>query len=633
MQSNIFSQLITCLIPVICVGLLFLLRGSYAESNGSSAVFAEPTIRIDPEVDAILPLLTVKPDPGKVVESVSTIHYSGGENSVRQFTLVDDGISGDLIADDGIYSVSLPCISYESPSSFTRQLDCLSNRSNFYLTNGGFSSVLADVSIRYIDGSVDSSSAVLAIVRDDIEIVNLQQLDESSFATGSFLNIIDRNGPSFNWENRRELATRFYQWYPDDFDFLVFRTDHWMPGYPSGFHSSVKIDFEGTGSGRFDSSALFGSAGRLKSNIFINHITVGPMAHEVMHQWANFSTLLDDGSGAHYYNSNVNGILGGWLDFDTAVGLGDNLYQVQVRQDCCYNVGYAPLELYMAGLLPKEEVPPVTLLSSATRVDSYNPPVGMFGYIFRSEDGILTYTIDDIIAFEGPRDPPFGEAPTDFRMGHVVATKDILNPVMATWFDLQIRYFGSDVNDTIAFAAATGFRATIDVELGPLLRDADMTPPTNSPGQGPVPIESPLSITTLSGEGTTASLSCGDEANSGLLSRTLLSILDLSCEFTVDAAHVGENGASHIVVLWEEGGGFFQRNTDGSFSEWDGNLATLASFQQTTLPEVLTVPVFEAIDLGALAVNQLDLVVFVAYSLSDFQKVVYSSEGIRVEIR
>lgn len=430
----------------------------------SAAVFDEPAVQASQEFGFEFPLLTVTPGPHEKVSSISGYTFVGQSIFVN---LADDGSNGDLVAGDGVYSLQLPpCEPYPL---YRTALNCLYFKQLTNFEKAGFAEFQISLFIEYENGSFSHVRAVLPILRDDVELIDLQQLDESTYVTDTFVNIIDKSGLSFQGGffdrmNMKSLANRFYERYPDNFDFLFFRSDRWLTIAGYGYYVPINIDFDGTGRKRFNFSALHGSAGRLKGKMFVNHLSLGPMVHELMHHWANQSALLEkDISGGHYGFSNVNGVLGGDVDFDTVTNLGNNRYQIQERQGCCSSFSglYAPLELYMAGLLPKEEVPPVTLLSQPEPLE-YN----WDSTVWRSEKGIVTYTIDDIIAAEGERNPPFGEAQTDFRLGHVVVTKEPLDPRVATWLDAQIKYFGSKENDTRVFSAATGFRASMDVFLG-----------------------------------------------------------------------------------------------------------------------------------------------------------------------
>jgi hypothetical protein len=119
------------------------------------------------------------------------------------------------------------------------------------------------------------------------------------------------------------------------------------------------------------------------------------------------------------------------------------------------------LELYLMGLVPAEEVPAHQVL-----VDPRE-------FRFTEEGNLVvkakldTVTIGDIIESDGRRVPGFDDSPKAFTMATVVVSDRPLNPVELSYHERQAEWFGSDVDSETAFAAATGFRATMDTRLEP----------------------------------------------------------------------------------------------------------------------------------------------------------------------
>jgi len=82
-------------------------------------------------------------------------------------------------------------------------------------------------------------------------------------------------------------------------------------------------------------------------------------------------------------------------------------------------------------------------------------------------DTLDTVFIGDIIDIYGPRLPSHEDTPKAYRMATVVVSDRPLTPVELTYHDRQAEWFGSDNDNIHAFAAATGFRASMDTRLPP----------------------------------------------------------------------------------------------------------------------------------------------------------------------
>ncbi len=141
---------------------------------------------------------------------------------------------------------------------------------------------------------------------------------------------------------KSELINIFYDAHPDEFDFIFVWTDFAIPQVVEGeiaHFTSVSNHVRGIGRTVFDSSAKFGSSGRLKGVI-----TMGPvgkysitaqdnedhvlniMLHEIGHQWGSYltfgdtemasSALLDENKYHWSYYLDMISPLGGtgWID-------------------------------------------------------------------------------------------------------------------------------------------------------------------------------------------------------------------------------------------------------------------------------------------------------------------------------
>ena len=229
-----------------------------------------------------------------------------------------------------------------------------------------------------------------------------------------------------------EYVRLIYSVFDDAFDFLMFiaNVDEDVPGRGSlNFYSRVRNDVEGIGLQRFYDNA-YGSAERLKGVLYFssNHITrrahplpYGPSLHEIMHKWANF--LVPTALGGHWGFTSANGQLGGF-DNATLQDLGDGRYAAD------FNIGgnaraYSPIELYLAGYLPPEEVPDLLVAEGAEWVKEEGRIAKTSeGYHMFTAERWRTYTIDDIVALDGPRVPAWSESQRHFRAAVVLLTDD-----------------------------------------------------------------------------------------------------------------------------------------------------------------------------------------------------------------
>ena len=277
-----------------------------------------------------------------------------------------------------------------------------------------------------------------------------------------------------------DYAKRFYTYFSDAFDFLVFFPSlSWSQldadAFKGAFYAGVGNNVQGIGKGVFFNNA-WGSAGKLQGGLFFAFVSVrgwehsrlvrGPMLHELMHRWANF---IVEPAVPHWDFTSANGILGGF-DIAKLVDHGDGRYSAPD----VYTGGwarnlkpYSPIELYLAGLIPPEDVPGLwvaedgeLLRDASGRSDGENFTAGR----------VKTYTIEDIIAEHGPRVPDLTQSQRTFRAAVILlvsedypATRKVLEALSrdATLFS----HAGQDqFHDWYNFYEATGGRAKIAMD-------------------------------------------------------------------------------------------------------------------------------------------------------------------------
>jgi large repetitive protein len=261
--------------------------------------------------------------------------------------------------------------------------------------------------------------------RDQVTILRL---------TGNY----DRNlpGGTGNAEPRMLLAREFYKQHPDSFDFLVtFTTFPVGLGDAVGLHWSVRNDVQGIGLDQFDNSSAFGSDGRLQGFIDMGPLashaddpfdpafeeTLNVLTHEILHQWAahvrfqrpgepesdgllgrdgsHWSFLLDSGASVLYGNQ--------WHDN------GDGTFTTDGGMKF-----YSPLDLYLAGFLAADEVPPFVLIDSPGFDRSRLPERGV-----TVTGTAIQVTIQDVIAAEGHRVPSAAESQKELRAAFLLVTR------------------------------------------------------------------------------------------------------------------------------------------------------------------------------------------------------------------
>ncbi len=270
----------------------------------------------------------------------------------------------------------------------------------------------------------------------------------------------------------QEYATRFYEKFEDAFDFLILisNLDFGESNDPLGTHYFVRNDVLGIGL-PVSSSASWGSGNKLQSVLGFSYyyaMANGPTLHEMTHRWANY---IVGNQQPHWGFTSADGQLGGF-DIANLVDHGDGRYTAGDFTTAGYALNIQPfsaIELYLAGLIPPEEVPDLWVAEDgkALRDGDGNIVVAENGFPMFTASRVRTYTIEDIIAEHGPRDPDHSSAQTEFRAAAILlidrdnpATREILETVSnnISWFS----YRGMDeYSQTFNFYEATGGRASI----------------------------------------------------------------------------------------------------------------------------------------------------------------------------
>lgn len=296
-----------------------------------------------------------------------------------------------------------------------------------------------------------------------------------------------------------ELATRlFYLNYEDEYDFLFLILDHDLPSAPvDGLHQLTNSPYLlGTGLEEPISTGL-GPANLLAAiSILPNEDNrFPPFAHEVMH---TFGVALSSEFGFpsapdvpfllrhHWGMIGVDAHLGGFdpdtLECQTPGGAvppsceagDDGLTRYLVEPflpntDLFDDRPYAPLELYLMGLLPKEEVPQPILRFDGAPTDTRELELSGDKLVVEAM-GISEFTMADIVARHGEV-PLLAEGDRHYRAAFALVSSE---PAPRERLDEVVRWaalFGgedvhSDERGAMSFSEMTGGRATLSWRVG-----------------------------------------------------------------------------------------------------------------------------------------------------------------------
>ena len=286
------------------------------------------------------------------------------------------------------------------------------------LTGTSFETSVQALLARGVDVEVPERSRLVAIHDDRVAVLRVDQ-DIAALDLFSGLPL-------------DAYARALYADFADAFDFVMFFSnlddisDHEHSHY-SGVYASVRNDTTGIGQRTFYDNR-YGSAERLKGVIHFPYnraLLSGPALHEMLHAWANYT--IPTAVGAHWGFSSADGQLGGF-DIGNLVELGDGRYAAG-RFGTYANGGnglpYSPIELYLAGYMPPEEVPDLWVAADGEWVvEEGNPVRTEDGQRIFTADDVRRYSIEEIVAEHGERIPGMGDAQWHFRVAVVLLTDD-----------------------------------------------------------------------------------------------------------------------------------------------------------------------------------------------------------------
>ena len=236
-----------------------------------------------------------------------------------------------------------------------------------------------------------------------------------------------------------EVARKFYQSHPDNYDQLIIWTDTAVVDDAFAYEVTVANQVRGIGVSQFDASRDFGSGGRLQSYTVMDFIgkypddplqtflgennTVSVLGQEAGHRWLAFLEFRD------HTGARSDALLGRdqahwsfFCDSDASVMEGNDIEDLgggSFRTTAAVQ-RYSRLDQYAMGLVPASQVPsffyvenPVNV-SGSRQADSA-PRVGVTFNGTRRD-----VLIDDVIAINGARIPSSVDSPKVHRQAFLL---------------------------------------------------------------------------------------------------------------------------------------------------------------------------------------------------------------------
>ncbi len=441
--------------------------------------------------------------------------------------LFDDGTHGDAQAGDNVFTlggVVLPC----SPG--------------FILTRGGIGNWWGMLRVQ-LDSGVQTGhnyGMVVGLVHQNYKNAfsihdfgnGLSASAYAFFIQDSNYEVMDGYPVTTLYCGTSNFAAyqKLYSVLPDEFDFAlvmagmqIFRPTDLAENVP--YDVLISNSVQHIGMDLMDNTARFGSAGRLKSTIYHSFGSMAIFDHEVAHTWGAaigqslglLNEEYDVNQGHWNELADMQGQLGAYY-FDPGGAIGHFAYNGDETWHLVANTEiepYSPLELYIMGLIPPEEVPPVHILQSPNASNLNRITAASY----------RTVTIDQIMQAEGgARSPSAGESQKDFSVAFIVTQDVPYNSAAYAYFSLlayslETRDPPRENSSLAPFYWATGGRATLTARLPVSVPDpvglpgmtGNVTAPDATPTNTPVPGASVPTATTGAGSSTPGT----DSANPG----------------------------------------------------------------------------------------------------------------------
>jgi hypothetical protein len=294
------------------------------------------------------------------------------------------------------------------------------------------------------------------------------------------------------FEGLSMAARLFYEYYLDEYDFLIVVTDHLVENATAfaAFDAVHRPAQLATGDRSTEDLRFAHGSERLLGVVACNGgESSPPLEHELAHYWANhldpslgFGVDATQNYGSHWGMTSVHGQLGGFdenaffcVDPPDAVppnctpeSDGTMLFRFgPFAPHVNRSADYAPLELYLMGLVPKEEVQDRFLVveGAAFSETVVDPDTG--DYLIAGA-GVGEIQFSDVVALHGevPLKP---EEDRHYRAAFVVVSESPASEEQLAFVSEWQETFGNHVGATgtlRSFEERTGNRATLSTRLG-----------------------------------------------------------------------------------------------------------------------------------------------------------------------
>lgn len=262
----------------------------------------------------------------------------------------------------------------------------------------------------------------------------------------------------------RRIEDLLSERFPEVFDFVFLAPRDAVTTLPASGWVARSNDAAGIGLDRFSDPAH----PRLRGLVVLSSsgsYTLGwsHLAREMARAWVNYGVVTDR-PGAWGF-STAYGKLGG-MDGGTVKDLGAGRYSAAYFVPGHNSwVPYSPMELYLMGLAPAAEVPPLRVFDGARVVDE-TPELITF-----TATSSRVVTVQDLIAAKGARLPAWPAAPRTFRALTVVVTDTELDNYELSNLERALAAFSLDAPlsyrydwGELNYNAATRGRATIRLD-------------------------------------------------------------------------------------------------------------------------------------------------------------------------
>ncbi len=296
-------------------------------------------------------------------------------------------------------------------------------------------------------GGVNTSGAVVGISPGKFQ----GSSTVLSFSEGSpdeFSSTVAERFGGTNEIDIETVAQNFYRNHDDAYDYLVIYNNlgiHALPGGVIAFEQSVRRTGTGYGKKVLDQSAETGSSGRLQALMNMGYLSQYPrnigglvpgrsgigdtplsvLAHEAGHLFLAYVSVHENGDlkstpmlgfqGAHWnflFNSEAS-LLEGNRILDNGSGAMPRFVTTATVE------GYSPLDQYLMGFRPPEDVPPTFYVANSIPSLSGNPPQKGFSFDGDRRD----VNVSDIIQAAGRRTPDASVSQRHFRFAFIVITR------------------------------------------------------------------------------------------------------------------------------------------------------------------------------------------------------------------